>query len=292
MTVMRDDVLAKVKDDRLKVYVVWEPILPKDRAEALVDAAAVMAGETRAVQYWDAGAVSGKAYVKKLSLPIKTAAWDIYFLFPPGKKWEADPPAPSFWMHQLNFLPFTDGDNNFGHLRLNADKFLAEVQRATSASKLHKPSSSHESLKRFLQEWENPGLAERDTRFFAAFVDLNGDEKKEAIVMLMSPGWCGTAGCRVLIVQQQNRSWRVVTRFAIAHPPIRVLTSKSNGWRDVGVWAQGGGIQPGYESVLSFDGRRYPGTVSPARRVVGKAPGEVVMSREDKGEPLWPQDEQ
>ncbi len=130
MAVIRDEVLAKTKDHRLKVYVVWEPILPKDRAEALPDAAAIMTGETRAVQYWDAGAVSGKAYRQSLNLPLKTAAWDIYFLFPPGVKWEKDPPAPSFWMHQLNFLPFTDGDNNFGHLRLNGERFLGEVQKA------------------------------------------------------------------------------------------------------------------------------------------------------------------
>lgn len=284
---MRDDVLAKVKDNRLKVYVVWEPIMPKDGPEPLVAAAAVMAGETRAVQYWDGGAVSGKAYVKKLNLPLKSAAWDIYFLFPPGVKWEKDPPAPSFWMHQLNFLPFTDGDNNFGHLRLDAARFLEEVQRATSASKQHKPSASHESLKRFLQEWENPGLAERDTRFFAAFVDLNGDGKDDAIVLLMGWGWCGTGGCRTLILQQQNRSWRVVSKFTIANPPIRVLTSRSNGWRDVGVWVQGGGIQPGYEARLSFDGRSYPGhpTVSSA---LSRKGGVVVMSEQEKGAPLWP----
>jgi len=69
VTVIRDEVLAKVNDNRLKVYVVWEPILPKDRAEAVADAVAVMAGETRATQYWDAGAVSGKAYRQSLDLP-------------------------------------------------------------------------------------------------------------------------------------------------------------------------------------------------------------------------------
>jgi len=128
---MRDEVLRKVADPRLRVYVVWEPILPKDRAEAVADAAAVMAGETRAVQYWDAGAVSGKAYRQSLDLPLKSAAWDIYFLYPPGVKWEADPPAPSFWMHQLNFMPFTDGDKRFGKLRLDGARFLEEVQRLT-----------------------------------------------------------------------------------------------------------------------------------------------------------------
>ena len=132
MTVIRDEVLKKVADPRLKVYVVWEPILPKDRAEALGDAAPALSGEPRATQYWDAGAVSGKAYRQLLDLPLKSAAWDIYLLFPPGAKWESSPPAPSFWMHQLSFLPFTDGAKRFGSLRLDGEKFRDAVQGVVS----------------------------------------------------------------------------------------------------------------------------------------------------------------
>ena len=128
MTVIRDDVLAKVKDNRLKVYVLWEPILPKDRAEVLPEVTALLAGESQVRQYWDVGAVAGKGYTKTLDVPLKSALWDAYLLFPPGVTWDSDPPAPSFWMHQLSFLPFTDGDKRFGHLRLDAARFLKEVE--------------------------------------------------------------------------------------------------------------------------------------------------------------------
>ena len=132
MAVMRDDVLAKVKDNRLKVYVVWEPILPKDRVEVLPEVTELLAGEPRARQYWDGGAVAGKGYTKSLNLPLKSALWDAYLLFPRGVTWDITsdnaPPAPSFWMHQLSFLPFTDGDKRFGHLRLDAARFLKEVE--------------------------------------------------------------------------------------------------------------------------------------------------------------------
>jgi hypothetical protein len=125
---MRDEVLAKVKDQRLRIYTVWEPILPKDRAEALPEAAALLAEESRGRQYWDPGAQSGKAYMKALDVPLKSALWDAYLLFPPGVTWDRDPPAPRFWMHQLSFLPFTDGAKRFGHLRLDSARLVKELE--------------------------------------------------------------------------------------------------------------------------------------------------------------------
>lgn len=128
----------------------------------------------------------------------------------------------------------------------------------------------------------------------AAFTDLNGDGTEEAIVYVMGQRWCGSGGCTMLVLAPKAPSYRVVTRVLITRPPIRVLDATSHGWRNLAVWAQGGGIQPGYEAELRFDGRRYP--ISPAnppsRRVVGKAPGKVVIPESAngirKGKPLYP----
>ena len=128
MTVIRDEVLEKVKNDALKVYVVWEPILPRDRREALPQAVALLAQEPRARQYWDPGAVSGKGYVKVLDLPLKSPVWDTYLLYPPGVRWEEAPPAPAFWMHQISFMPFSAAAKRFGPLRLDGRRFREEVQ--------------------------------------------------------------------------------------------------------------------------------------------------------------------
>ena len=128
MTVIRDEVLQRVGDPGLKVYVIWEPILPRDRAEALNDSTAAMAQEPRARQYWDPGAVSGKAYRQALDLPLKSAAWDVYMLFPPGVRWDEAPPAPAFWMHQISFMPFSAAAKRFGPLRLDGRRFREEVQ--------------------------------------------------------------------------------------------------------------------------------------------------------------------
>jgi hypothetical protein len=135
------------------------------------------------------------------------------------------------------------------------------------------------SVRRFLKGFDN----DLNGRFIAAFADLNGDGKTEAIVHLTSNAWCGTGGCTTLVLARDGDSWRILTEISITRLPIRVLMTKSSGWRSIAVWVQGGGIQPGYEAELRFDGKTYPAnpSVSPARPTVSKAKGEVVIPSPD-----------
>jgi len=154
-------------------------------------------------------------------------------------------------------------------------------------------SSAEQPLKKFLQNYVKDPHSDGDKtcRYLDAFVDLNGDGKQEAIVYLMGNSWCGTGGCRTLVLTRKGASWKVVTHITITRPPIRVLSSTSHGWHDISVWVQGGGIQPGYEAELRFDGKNYPGnpSVPPARRLSVKAAGQVVIpSTGGRGTPLYP----
>jgi hypothetical protein len=132
-----------------------------------------------------------------------------------------------------------------------------------------------ESLKLFLQKFDDG----KRTRYVAAFHDLNDDGMPEAIVYLVGNEWCGSGGCNTLILARDATSWKIVTNITITSPPIRILANKSNGWHSIGVWVQGGGIQPGYEAELRFDGQTYPRNPStpPARRVEGEPAGETVI---------------
>ncbi len=158
---------------------------------------------------------------------------------------------------------------------------LAKAQRKPDAT----PSAAEESLKRFLQTVDE----NKKTRYVAAFRDLNSDGTPEAIVYLIGTKWCGSGGCNTLILTRDATSWRIVAKITITRPPIRVLTKTSNGWRSIGVWVQGGGIQPGYEAELRFDGKTYPRnpSVPPARRLKGKPAGEVVIASAQDGTPLY-----
>jgi len=164
---------------------------------------------------------------------------------------------------------------------------LAQAERQPATS----PSPSEDSLRTFLQDYVREKHLDDDkaTTYVRAFVDLNGDGKEEAIVYLVGRGWCGSGGCVTLVLARRNSSYRVITKITITRPPIRVLNSTSHGWHNIGVWVQGGGVQPGSEAELRFDGKTYPSNPStpPARPLVGKVAGEIVVPSSQDGTPLY-----
>lgn len=155
------------------------------------------------------------------------------------------------------------------------------------------PTATEElSLKSFLQDYfgsRRKIAPYRPTRYAAAFVKLGEDNKEKAIVYMMGDDWCGSGGCSTYILDPQGASFRVISAMTIVHLPIRMLDSQTHGWHDLGVWEQGGGILPGYEALLPFNGTKYPGNPSmpPARRLHGKAKGTMVIPTTAEGTPLF-----
>ncbi len=153
---------------------------------------------------------------------------------------------------------------------------VAQSQEQPAASS----SKREDSLKKFLQGYVGHDSLdnEQPSRYADAFVDLNGDGKNEAIVYLVGRRWCGSGGCRTLVLTPVASSYRVIANIMITNPPIRVLTRSSHGWRSLSVWVRGGGILPG-EVELPFDGKKYP--ISPsmpnARRLKEGTTGDVLI---------------
>jgi hypothetical protein len=155
-------------------------------------------------------------------------------------------------------------------------------------------AAQDDSLQRFLQKYaSDAGVRASDdhgTRYIAKFVQLRDGSRQEVIVYLMGSDWCGTGGCDTLILVPENSSYTIVAEIGIVHPPIRVLDTKSHGWRDIGVWVAGGDIQPGYETRLRFDGTGYPGnpTVPPAEPLAARTKGTIAISGDETGKRLYP----
>ncbi|OGN43274.1 MAG: hypothetical protein A2623_10010 [Caulobacterales bacterium RIFCSPHIGHO2_01_FULL_70_19] len=120
------------------------------------------------------------------------------------------------------------------------------------------------------------------TMFVARTVDGGQAHPRITVAYLGDPDWCGSGGCTLLVVEAKREGPVLLGRTTITRPPIRVLTSRTNGMPDLGVLVCGGGIVDCHEAVLPFDGRRYASnpTMPPAWRPPTPPDGEVVISEE------------
>ena len=135
-----------------------------------------------------------------------------------------------------------------------------------------------DALRTFLQTAFASARAEwADTSYVAAFADLNGDGRDEALVSLRSGLFCGSGGCALYIYTPAGNSWRQVAELTIVNAPVRLLGTRSRGWRDLAVHVRGGGVEIPHEARMRFDGRTYASNPSMAPRIRGRAPGRVLI---------------
>ncbi|QEH96807.1 hypothetical protein [Gluconobacter thailandicus] len=112
-------------------------------------------------------------------------------------------------------------------------------------------------------------------RYTTALSDLDGDGHPEALIYALAiaddsqtpepfkeANLCGSGGCLLYVLSLTPTNYRVITKIPIVKLPVRVMSSISHGWHDLGVQVSGGGIIPGYEARLRFDGHSYPSNPS------------------------------
>ncbi|MDT0575562.1 hypothetical protein RM533_05135 [Croceicoccus sp. F390] len=116
-------------------------------------------------------------------------------------------------------------------------------------------------------------------RFQSARADLDGDGVAETLLYAQSGGWCGSGGCTLFVLQQENGFYRTISQTTIVRPPVRVLDSSSNGWRDLAVRVSGGGAA-GKTVRLSHDGSAYPlnPSILPALSLPGGTAGQTLIA--------------
>ena len=89
---------------RLHGAIIWAPMLEKDNRAAARLRESIFS-DIRLVQCWDPERIVGRSLARTLALKA-AIAWDVYLLYPPGTVLEGElPPAPAYWMHQLNEEP-------------------------------------------------------------------------------------------------------------------------------------------------------------------------------------------
>lgn len=117
---IQSKVLEQVKSSDLRVYSVYVPILRSDD-EASVPAAIERLPDPRVVFFWDGKGVLAESYSTVLQLRAGQPAWDVYMLFDGEAEWDAEPPAPAYWMHQLGGVA--------PERKLNGDILASEIKR-------------------------------------------------------------------------------------------------------------------------------------------------------------------
>jgi hypothetical protein len=149
-------------------------------------------------------------------------------------------------------------------------------------------STSPELLKAVRKFVGKAGGDTSDTKYIAAYAHLSGNSGQQAIVYLIGSYWCGTGGCTAVVLQPKKNKFYVMSRFSVTQLPIRVLETASNGWQDIGVWVEGGGISPGYEARLQFNGSSYPRNPT-GHQGNPEAAGAIVIPKDAQGVPLTSQ---
>lgn len=144
----------------------------------------------------------------------------------------------------------------------------AHQDAGTEAATLHASLGNYISAR-----WGPP---DSETRYRAAFIDLNGDGRREAVVLMDGNFWCGSGGCSLWVLTPRGRSWRMVTQATVMNPPIRLLPSRSHGWSELSAMVDDV-AGPDYEARLSVNGRLNP-TVT---RLPRPSNGRVILTDDD-----------
>ena len=117
-------ILEEVPDERLKMYVVWEPMLSGDTKQ-LAERMSRRATDPRMVyQAWDNERITGRAW--QASMDLQGIAWDVYFLYASDIEWDEDGPSqPDYWQHQG--AGGQDNWLNYDNLKANVEGMLAQA---------------------------------------------------------------------------------------------------------------------------------------------------------------------
>jgi hypothetical protein len=87
-------VLEQRRSEKLRVIVVWEPVLPTDWLSPTPTTATMRrVSDLRVHQYWDRGRLLSKAMGEG---DRRSVVWDWVGVYAPEAIWESRPPKPAF----------------------------------------------------------------------------------------------------------------------------------------------------------------------------------------------------
>ena len=90
-------VLQGMPDAKVKVFIMWTPIMPNDNRAAAVSSSAYIP-DPRVEHYWDLWNFTSKALTARLPYKAPEFAWDMLVLYKPHLVWRDGPPEPTLFL--------------------------------------------------------------------------------------------------------------------------------------------------------------------------------------------------
>lgn len=122
------------------------------------------------------------------------------------------------------------------------------------------PADVRSGIERYLQKYLRDDLdvmSEEDRQYSYDTFDLNNDGKKEIFVALVSPYFCGSGGCTLLIL---NPDFTLNSRMTLVNFPLQASSETSHGWRNLVIPSKG-------DHLMKYNGKKYPGNPSTQPKV-------------------------
>ncbi|MBK9624743.1 MAG: hypothetical protein IPO38_09305 [Rhodocyclaceae bacterium] len=122
------------------------------------------------------------------------------------------------------------------------------------------------ALDKAVATWAAP---EKLPMYVYTLADLNGDSVLDAVILIRDPVYCGSGGCRMIILKGTTEGFSPVSTSTITREPILLLPEVRHGWRTLSVLVAGGGALPG-QVLMRFNGAAYPSNPSLQVRAIPK----------------------
>lgn len=101
-----------------------------------------------------------------------------------------------------------------------------------------------------------------EARYLYNRVDLNGDGIPETIAYVAGKATCGTGGCGAVVFGESDSGYRQLGKLTLVRAPIVVSPRATNGFRDLLLRVEGGGVPRPFLVALKFNGVNYPSNPS------------------------------
>lgn len=151
-------------------------------------------------------------------------------------------------------IALLSNSSKFLKSRLKSAKSTAYASESVE-KKSGKPTYIKDAIKQYL---ESHKASPEDSPYTTEYIDLNGDNIKDALTLLSGVRFCTSKGCTMLIHQGiGGKKFKLVSVTSLVKIPITINDSKTRGWRDITI-EQANNVLFSKKIALRFNGESYP----------------------------------